>query len=190
MIRRGENAMTPIGHLAVGFAAKRAVPRVSLVVLLIASWLPDILFFVFAFAGLERENDPAPWSHGLLMSVMWSSLVGLIALGISLDRRIGTTLGLVVFSHWVLDFISWNNLPLLLPGSRTVGLGLINRIGGSVIFVELALFVPAIASYIAFIWKNRRSKRSTVGADEHAIPDGREDDAMPIQTGEGSENHA
>src|SRR4051794_39388459 len=115
--------MTPIGHLAVGFAAKRIAPRVPLIVLFIASWLLDILFFAFAFAGLESEKDPAAWSHGLLLSVMWSLLAGLVAFGISLDRRIGRTVGLVVFSHWALDFISWNNLPLLLPGSRTVGLG-------------------------------------------------------------------
>jgi hypothetical protein len=138
--------MTPIGHLAVGFAAKRVVPRVPLAVLFIASWLPDVLFFVFAFAGLERERDAAPWSHGFLMSIMWSSLVGLISLGISLD------------------------------------LGLINRLGGWVIFVELALFVPAIASYIAFIRKNGKKKSGSAGA-----PD---DKPIPIHTGEGSETHA
>jgi membrane-bound metal-dependent hydrolase YbcI (DUF457 family) len=153
--------MTPIGHLAVGFAVKRAVPRVPLAVLLVASWLLDILYFVFVFAGLESQDEPAPWSHGLLMSVMWSLLAGLLAVGISGDRRIGTAVGFVVFSHWVLDFISWNQLPLLLPGSATVGLGLIHRIGGSVVYVELALFLPALASYIVFVVKNRRQKRAT-----------------------------
>jgi membrane-bound metal-dependent hydrolase YbcI (DUF457 family) len=182
--------MTPIGHLAVGFAAKRFVPRVPLIALLIASWLPDILFLIFAFAGLESETAPAAWSHGLLLSIMWSLLVGLVAYGISLDQRIGKTLGIVVFSHWALDFIAWNNLPLLLPGSRTVGLGLINRIGGSVMLVELALFVPAVASYVAFVIKNRRSKGSSTGSDEHAAVRAREDETTAIDSAEGDEVHA
>jgi len=178
--------MSPIGHLAVGFAAKRAVPKVPLVVLLIAAWLPDILFFVFNFAGMESREQPAPYSHGLLMNVMWSLLIGLLALGISLDRRVGTALGLVVFSHWVLDFVSWNNLPLFLRGSRTVGLGLINEIGDFIVVFELALLVPAVASYIAWLRNGRRDRRIGRGqagrtpraevADSHSL--------------EGKESHA
>jgi hypothetical protein len=155
--------MSPIGHLAVGFAAKRAVPKVPLVVLLVAAWLPDVLFFVFNFTGMESREQPAPFSHGLLMNVLWSLLTGLVALGISLDRRVGTALGLVVFSHWALDFVSWNNLPLFLRGSRTVGLGLINEIGNWIVVFELALFGPAVASYIAWLRNVRRERRIARG---------------------------
>ena len=163
--------MTPIGHLAVGFAAKRVAPRIPLAVLLAASWLLDALFFVFSAAGWENRADPAPYSHGLLMSVMWSLLAGLVALGISLDQRTGVVVGFVVFSHWLLDFVSWSHLPLLLRDSKTVGLGLIDRMGGAAIFVELALFLPAVASYAAFTTKNRKRKveaRATQRKVSHA----------------------
>ena len=122
--------MSPIGHLAMGFAAKTVGPKVPLGVLLAASWLLDILYFVFAFAGIESAENitkpgvvPTPFSHGLFMAVIWSVLAGLLVWRVYRSTRAGMVIGLVVFSHWVLDFISWNNLYLLFEGSPKVGPG-------------------------------------------------------------------
>ncbi len=147
--------MTPIGHLAVGFASKRGGAKVPLGILLAAAWLLDILYFVFAFAGMESLESiskpgsaSGPWSHGLLMAVLWSVTAGLLAWRIYRSRQAGVLIGLVVFSHWLLDFVFWDNLPLLLAGSPEVGLGLFKAMGGSSIFVELGLFAVGMAIYL------------------------------------------
>ncbi len=147
--------MTPIGHLAIGFAFKPAGPRIQLGVLLAASWLLDILYFIFAFAGLESVANltnpgavPSPYSHGLFMALIWTGLAGLLAWRIYHSRRAGLVIGLVVFSHWVLDFISWNNLFLFFDGSPQVGLGLFDALGSGTIYIELGLFLVGMAIYL------------------------------------------
>ena len=146
--------MTPIGHLAMGFAAKKIGPKIPLGVLLAAAWLLDILYFIFAFAGLdslESISNPgtgaSPWSHGLFMAVIWSLAAGLLAWRIYRHRGAGVVMGLVVFSHWLLDFVSWDNQLLFFKGSPQVGLGMFKALGSATIFVELALFAVGMAVY-------------------------------------------
>src|SRR5213593_2871722 len=80
-----------VGHLALGFAAKRATPRVSLAVLLTASQLADVLWPIFLALGLEQVRiDPGntaftpldfvsyPYSHSLVMLVIWGVVFGAI----------------------------------------------------------------------------------------------------------------
>ncbi len=45
-----------IGHIAVGFATKRAVPRVSLGVLMAAALLLDFLWPILLLAGVEHVH--------------------------------------------------------------------------------------------------------------------------------------
>ena len=56
--------------------------------------------------------------------------------------------GLLVVSHWVLDYIVHiPDLPLY-PGGPKLGLGLWNSVGGTVI-VEAALFIAGLGVYLA-----------------------------------------
>ena len=122
--------MSPIGHFSVGLAAKRVAPKAPLAVLLFATEVLDVLFFVFLFAGIEHNSETIelnyiPWSHGLVMAIVWSILAGIIAFLISRNRRTSIVIALVVFSHWVLDFIAHDpDLPLWFDNSPLVGLGL------------------------------------------------------------------
>src|SRR3972149_927408 len=150
------------GHLAVGLAAKRVAPNVHLGVLLLATEVLDILCFGFIFAGIERfSTDPAlvsiPWSHGLFMSAVWSVLAALLAARIFRNNRTGAIIGLVVFSHWVLDFISHPmgigqplppDLPLLFEGSPKVGLGLYNYSLAVAIATDFGLLILGAAIYL------------------------------------------
>ena len=61
--------MGPIGHFAVGLAAKPVAPKVPIFVLLVATVILDVLAIAFAFAGIEGVKTGIPWSHGLFMSV-------------------------------------------------------------------------------------------------------------------------
>ena len=101
--------MAGLGHIGFGFAAKPIAPKVHLLVLLIATELIDILWGFFYFTGIDRNGVgiySSPWSHSLFMSVIWSVLAALIAVRIYHDRRSGIVIGLLVFSHWVIDFIT------------------------------------------------------------------------------------
>jgi len=156
----------PIAHFSVALAAaKLADPEAPLGVLGVATQVPDILFFGFEAAGLERRAEtqtnfrtglrylsPASigWSHGLLMSVVWSIVAGAIAFPFYRDFRTSIVVGLMVFSHWLLDFIVYPNLPLLFDGSRLVGLGLITSGPGLIagIVLEIVLIAGGIAIYL------------------------------------------
>ena len=98
--------MSIIGHLVVGLAAKPAAPKVQLYVLLLATLVLDFLFFAFALVGIEGMRTDIPWSHGLFMSVIWSAAAALVGARIYRSHRAAVVIGLVVFSHWVLDFVS------------------------------------------------------------------------------------
>jgi len=98
--------MGPIGHFSVGLAAKPTAPKVPLGILLLATWILDVLAIAFGFAGIEGVKIGVPWSHGLFMSVIWSLVAALLVARIYREYRAGAVVGLLVFSHWVLDFIS------------------------------------------------------------------------------------
>jgi hypothetical protein len=82
------------------------------------------------------------------MALVWTALAGLLAWRVYHSRRAGLVIGLVVFSHWVLDFISWNNLNLFFKGSPQVGLGLFNALGAGTIYIEMGLFIAGMAVYL------------------------------------------
>jgi hypothetical protein len=120
-----------LGHLSIGFAAKRFAPRVPLAVLLIATQAIDIEYGLFASLGLERSMSYRPWSHSLIMALGWSLLALLITTPIYQNRLWGLVIGLVVFSHWILDFITMKGLTISIAPKPGLGLGLYN-----VVFAE------------------------------------------------------
>lgn len=182
--------MGPLGHFSVGLAAKPAAPKAPLGVLLLAAWLLDILAISFGYAGFEGGQVGNPWSHGLFMSVVWSVAFGLLATRIYRNYRAGVVVGLLVFSHWVLDFIShpipfstfswrlwqWSyghplpsDLPLLFGSSTKVGLGLYNSISAvEATVLEFGMFVVGAAVYAAFIIKRRRESSTAVSQSPEA----------------------
>jgi hypothetical protein len=80
-----------LGHFAVAFAAKPLVPRASLALLIVAAQLADVLWPIFVALGLEEvriaPGDTAftplefvsyPYSHSLMMVIVWGALLGVI----------------------------------------------------------------------------------------------------------------
>jgi membrane-bound metal-dependent hydrolase YbcI (DUF457 family) len=98
-----------------------------------------------------------PWSHGLFMSLIWSILVGALAYSYYRDRRTGVLLGLVVFSHWILDFIMHSNLPLFFGSSPLLGIGLENSGAG---FLLMTIFdLVLLAGGLAIYFRTKRKPR-------------------------------
>ena len=75
------------------------------------------------------------------------------------DRRAGVTLGLVVFSHCLLDFLMHSNLPLFFNGSPLVGLGLENSGLGFLFMTVLDLVLLAAGLTYYFVNRKRTARQ-------------------------------
>lgn len=167
--------MAAVAHLGIGFAAKPLAPKVPIWVLLIASELLDILWLAFYVIGVDRNvsmDRASPWSHGLFMSSVWSIAAGCIAAFVYRDPRSSIVIASVVFSHWLLDLITHPmgaifggkvlspDLPLLMSGSRRVGLGLYNHSFFLAAFSDVTIFLVGMAIY-------RNYKKGRVSVENH-----------------------
>jgi hypothetical protein len=125
-----------LGHIGVALAVKRVAPEISLPILLPLSFAPDILGLPNVLFP-NKVIDLVPWTHGLVATCVLALLSFLIAALVSRRAWYGFVIGLVVFSHWVLDFVAWpvfgRGLPVLLNGSPEIGLGLYSTTAGRLI---------------------------------------------------------
>ena len=163
--------MAALVHIAVGFASKPLSRKKPVWVLIIAAELLDIFAILFALFGIERTGY-APWTHGLLMSLAWSVAFGALSIWIFRNYRIGLFLGGLVFSHWIIDFIthpmgavfgghpSEPDLPLLFGGSRNVGLGLYNYSIVVAYAIEYGTIAIGIAVYVLYTLRQRRIRKA------------------------------
>jgi len=148
-----------IGHFALGLAAKRATPRVSLALLFGAAQLADILWPVFVAAGLEQVRiDPGntaftpldfvsyPYSHSLLLLLVWGVLLALLSRPFTRGRRVFAVIAALVASHWLLDFVTHRPDMPLYPGGAKFGLGLWNSIPATAA-IEVPLFAAGVWIY-------------------------------------------
>ena len=115
-----------LGHFGLAFAAKRLAPRTGLGTLGAASQWVDLVWPVLVLAGVEQvriaPGDTAytplafihyPWTHSLLMSVAWAVAAGLLYRAATGERRGALVVGLLVASHWFLDWTTHRpDLPL------------------------------------------------------------------------------
>ena len=152
-----------IGHFGVGFAAKKVIPKTSLGTLLLASQFIDLLWPFFVISGIETVAiDPGntaftpldfiyyPFSHSLLGVLLWALIFGAVYYFIKRDLKSSFILGILVLSHWILDFIAHRpDLPLFIGGdSPFVGLGLWNSVIATVI-IESLIFIVGVYFYIS-----------------------------------------
>jgi hypothetical protein len=164
-----------IGHFALGFAAKRAAPRVSLAGLGAAAQIADLLWPVFLAVGIEQVRiDPGntavtpldfvsyPYSHSLLLLVVWGILFAALMVRLKPDathsaaprpyvasafRRTFVLIVALVVSHWFLDWITHRPDMPLYPGGPKFGLGLWNSVAATVA-IETAMYVAGLWIYI------------------------------------------
>lgn len=153
--------MAGLGHLGFGFAAKPIAPKVHLVVLLVATELIDILWGFFYLTGVGN-TESSPWSHSLFMSVIWSVLAALLVGRIYHDKRSGIVTGLLVFSHWVIDFITHPmgaifggaplppDLPLFFNSSHKMGLGLYNHSFAIAVATDIGMLLLGVVIYVFY----------------------------------------
>lgn len=151
-----------LGHYALAFGAKRMAPAVSLGTLFLASQFADLLWPTLVVLGVEIvEIDPGntlvtplnfvkyPYSHSLVMLLVWSAVFALLYLAIRRGRAGAITVGALVFSHYVLDVVTHRpDMPVTIEGSARLGLGLWNY-PGTTLAVESAMFIIGATIYSA-----------------------------------------
>ena len=150
-----------VGHLALGFAAKRATPRVSLAVLLTASQLADVLWPLFLALGLEQVRiDPGntaftpldfvsyPYSHSLVALIVWGlAFAAIYRAATGRNGRIFLVLAALVVSHWVLDWVTHRPDMPIYPGGAKYGLGLWNSVPMTMA-IEGVMFAAGVWIYL------------------------------------------
>jgi hypothetical protein len=171
--------MPALAHLGVGLATKYFNPKINVWILLAAAMLLDLLTAIFT---------KALWpTHGLAMAIIWSLfVVGMSAVVSSIINRTkkakiaivttSITLGLLVFSHWVLDFIGWpmeaaqdlmdvpaSGTPFFFSDSPNYGLGVYKTWVGA-LTMEIGVLLIGLALYIV---KKVQIKREKMGAIEN-----------------------
>lgn len=148
------------GHFGLAFASKRATPRVSLATLILAAQWLDTVWPVFLLLGIEHVRvDPGhmrlapfdfydyPWTHSAAAAAAWGLAFGAVHFAIKRSGRAAALLGALVFSHWVLDFLTHGpDLPLW-PGGPRVGLGLWNAPLAETV-LEAAIYFGGAAIYL------------------------------------------
>jgi membrane-bound metal-dependent hydrolase YbcI (DUF457 family) len=152
-----------IGHYAVGLAAKRVAPKVSIGMFFLSVQFLDLIWPILLLLGFEHVLiEPGntaytplnfidyPFSHSLLTSIVWAIILGCVYFAI---RRYGIgalMIGLGVVSHWILDFITHRpDLPLAPWSNKMAGLGLWNSVSWSII-VEGAIYLLGVIIYSRF----------------------------------------
>ena len=143
-----------IGHYGLALATKKLAPKVSLVALFIAVEFVDILWPFLLLLNVEQvkihpgftEVTPFefvhyPFTHSLLMGIVWGLVVGGAFWLLKKDLRSAVIVGLAVLSHWFLDFVVHvPDLPLTPFGGEKVGMGLWNYKLATVLIESLIFF--------------------------------------------------
>jgi membrane-bound metal-dependent hydrolase YbcI (DUF457 family) len=157
-----------VGHTALAFLGKSRNRGTSLGLFFAAAEGLDLLWPPLLLLGIERVRiDPGntlftplafeayPWSHSLLMSLVWGALLGGIAWKRGAGGRAAAWAGGLVVSHWFLDALTHRpDMPLWPGSSPMIGLGLWNSIAATIV-IEGLMFAGGIALYL----------RSTVARD-------------------------
>jgi len=129
---------------------------------------------LFLIAGIEHVRidpgntaftplafDSYPWSHSLLMVMVWGLAGAFIARAFGAGRRAQAVIFVLVLSHWILDAISHRpDMPLWPGRSPLVGLGLWNSIAATLV-IEGLLFAAGIALYVRS--SPPRTRAATIG---------------------------
>lgn len=151
-----------VGHLALALAGRKATPTTSLAWLITAVCLVDLIWPIFMLAGIEHARadpgntaftplafDSYPWTHSLLMGVVWGAAFAAFAGACGVRARGAAIVGLLVVSHWLLDLVTHRpDLPVWpATGAAVYGLGLWHSIAGTFI-VEGAMWVAGIAIFL------------------------------------------
>ena len=153
--------MPALAHIGVGLAAKKILPTVNVVLLIVAAEFIEIVFMVLAGFGIEHAPTEmiqpySPYSHSILMGIVWTLAAGFVTYIFTKNKRMSFIICALVLSHFLLDIIASpktafyaadTGMPWFNNYSKTFGLGLWTN--GIVAWIgELGLLVGGIVIYV------------------------------------------
>ena len=159
--------MPLFAHIGIGLAFKQIDPKRSTWLLVIGSMLLDILlvvpFIVLIIAGVSTTGA-SPLTHSLLGASIISGITFLVVYLIdhqksenSNNLKTASIMTLLIFSHWLLDFIGWpmtlgglnpsaGGIPITFDTSFTIGIGVYRTLTGAII-MEIGVFIIGFVLY-------------------------------------------
>ena len=162
------------GHFGFAALVKSRERRVPLWALMLATVWLDVVFVPLFLAGKETmESVPgtrggyggniihADYTHSLLGAVVLSAVFGMIA-SVPWGRRNGIVLGLVSFSHWLLDLVVHRGDMPILPGN----IGGLPKLGFGLWQITPAAITSELLLLLAgawFYWRAAESVTSVAG---------------------------
>jgi membrane-bound metal-dependent hydrolase YbcI (DUF457 family) len=149
-----------IGHYGLALASKKS-RTIQLGTAILAAQFLDLLWPVFTLLGWEKFSiepgntkitpinfESYPYTHSMLGSIVMALLFAAVYYVIKKDSRNAAIYALLVFSHWVLDYITHRpDLPLTYTSTEKVGLGLWNY-PAPAIFTECLIYVTGIFLFL------------------------------------------
>lgn len=158
-----------IGHFGLGLSVKKGNKLPSLAVIFMAVQFLDLLWPVLCLLGFEKfqielgntKLTPLnftfyPYSHSLLMAVLWGALFGFVYYYFTKNRAGSILLAVLVLSHWLLDLIVHRpDLPITPFDEFKVGLGLWN-FPIIEILIEFGLFLLGTFLYYKSVKPKRK----------------------------------
>ena len=155
-----------VGHYSVAFAVKGEKNRIPLWVLFIAVQFLDYTWATLVLVGIEKlrvikgftagsmlDSYFHPYSHSLIVAVIWSCVGALIYKSLCSRLRYPCTrsavliVGLAVFSHWILDLIAHPRDLAIYDDTWKVGFGLWNYRDPE-FALEIALLAVGVFLYL------------------------------------------
>lgn len=149
-----------IGHYAPAFLAAARPQSAGLGSLFIAAQLTDIAFATLVITGTEKMrvvpgftalNDfdlyHMPYSHSLMGTLLFGTIFGLLVIAGTGRKKAGLAAGLVVVSHWFLDWLTHKPDLTLFGAPPKWGLGLWDM-PMLAISLELGLVAAAMAYFV------------------------------------------
>ena len=158
-----------IGHFAPAFAARAITSEApKLGTLFVAAQLVDWAFFMLFLGGVEHMRlDPGitamnpfdfydyPITHSLVGTLAFATVFGVLVGVLTRNTIAAIWAGIVVASHWALDWISHRPDLTIAGGEETFGLGLWN-------FPIAAMAIELALIGLAFWWFMARTKGPVV----------------------------
>lgn len=151
--------MALFAHAGIAFGIRPFLPESKLWQLILLSYAIDIASPIFALLGVG--------SHNLLLSLVLTIVISVIFYFKVKHPRKTILVGCVIFSHWIIDFITWpmtaliSNPPRMyifpLNNSHDIGLGFYSSLT-NVIIGELSLLIIGISLYLYWRLTNKTNQ--------------------------------
>jgi hypothetical protein len=138
------------GHFAAAIALKARVPKAPSWALFVGAGLLDYIWSVFIVLKWEiwtKKLVLIPWSHSLLMSIVWAALFGMLFY--KRGKNVVIAIALSVFLHFVFDFFVHPAHLQIAPGINAMfGLNLGQEMFTKGWFLELLIIVGCSSYYL------------------------------------------